>query len=470
MLGDLKSMLKKYKKSLFIFRRDLRLNDNLGLIQALKNSETVIPCFIFDPVQLSKTNEYKSNNALQFMIESLHDLDAALKKHSHGLYFFHGSPDTVVDHIIKTEQVDAIFLNKDYTPYSKHRDELIKKVCQKREIQLHDYHDLLLNAPEDVLKKDGTPYAVFTAFFKKASLNHVAQPEKNNLHNYYAKPIKIAKGISLCKDLAPAKNENIFVHGGRDEALKILKHLDRYKDYDKERDFPYVQRTTGLSAHLKFGTCSVREAYAAIRTRLGVGHPLCKQLYWRDFFTHIAHHFPHVFGNPYVAKFKKLPWKNDPDAFQAWCDGTTGFPIVDAGMRQLNTTGFMHNRVRMIVASFLTKDLHIDWRWGEKYFATQLVDYDPSVNNGNWQWAASTGCDAQPYFRIFNPWLQQKKFDADCMYIKQWVPELKTFSAKQIHALAKPGVQLPGYPAKIVDHSKESALAKKVYRACSSVK
>lgn len=457
-------MLKKYKKSLFIFRRDLRLDDNTGLAQALKLSEVVIPSFIFDPLQISNNNPYKSNNAIQFMIESLQVLDIQLQKFDSKLYLFHGSPDAVVDKIIKNEQVNAIFINKDYTRYSQQRDERIEMVCKKNKISFHDHHDLLLNEPETALKKDGKPYTIFTPFYKNASSIPVVEPIKNHFKNYFTKPIGDAVSSTIYKKILPESNPDIFVHGGLQQAQAILKHLGAYKDYPNERDYPYVEKTTGLSAHLKFGTCSVRQAYAAIKSELGVGHDLLRQLYWRDFFTHIAYNFPHVFGHAYNNKFKTLPWKNDEKMFKAWCDGNTGFPIVDAGMRQLNATGFMHNRVRMIVASFLTKDLHIDWRWGEKYFANKLVDYDPSVNNGNWQWSASTGCDAQPYFRIFNPWLQQKRFDPDCLYIKKWVPELKKFNSKDIHGLAKGGTRLSGYAVPLVDHAIESALAKKVYK------
>lgn len=399
------------------------------------------------------------------MLESLQELDIHLKKIGSKLFLFHGSPDDVVHKIIKNEQVNAIFVNKDYTPYSQQRDERIKKICKNNNISFHDHHDLLLNEPESVLKKDGKPYSIFTPFYKKSLSIHVVQPIKNNFKNYFSGPVKDIVSHDMYKKILATPNPTIFVHGGRKGSLKILSNLDDYKQYAQEHDYPCMEKTTGLSAHIKFGTCSVREVHAAIQKNLGRSHPLIRQLYWRDFFTHIAYHFPRVFGHAYNVKFNTLPWKNDKHQFNAWCQGTTGFPIVDAGMRQLNATGFMHNRIRMIVASFLTKDLHIDWRWGERYFASKLVDYDPSVNNGNWQWAASTGCDAQPYFRIFNPWLQQKRFDPDCLYIKKWIPELMALSPKEIHGLAKSMPKtLSGYPEPIVDHSIESALAKKVYK------
>lgn len=219
-----------------------------------------------------------------------------------------------------------------------------------------------------------------------------------------------------------------------------------------------------LSAHNKFGTCSIREVYYAIADTFSKEHTLIRELYWRDFFTHVAWNFPYVFGESFHKKFDKLKWSTNAKAFKAWCDGKTGFPVVDAAMRQLNSTGYMHNRARLIVSSFLTKDLHIDWRLGEKYFAQKLVDYDPAVNNGNWQWSASTGCDAQPYFRIFNPWLQQKKFDPICAYIKEWVPELKSVDTKIIHNWFDQAKQINGYPLPIVDHSVEAKIALSYYK------
>ena len=239
-------------------------------------------------------------------------------------------------------------------------------------------------------------------------------------------------------------------------------------NYDEERNYPSLSATTGLSAYNKFGLCSVREFFYAVVDQFSEGHTLISELYWRDFFTHIGFHHPKVFGHCFHEKYEKLHWKNDESLFQCWCEGRTGFPIVDAGMRELNATGYMHNRVRMIVASFLCKDLHIDWRWGERYFAQKLIDYDPCVNNGNWQWAASTGCDAQPYFRIFNPWLQQKKFDKEALYIKKWIPNLNNLSSSSIHNLYKEKARQKNssdYPAPIVDHFVESKKAKEMFAA-----
>jgi len=452
-------------KSLFIFRRDLRLADNRGLLRALKESKEVIPCFIFDPRQVGQKNPYRSMNCIQFMIQSLKEVDEQLHKKDSKLYFFYGTSEEIIKKLIEQEKINAVYCNRDYTPFSIKRDDEIKKICIHHGAEFIQTSDLLLHEPEDVLTGNNTPYSIFTAFYKKALTLPVAQPEFKMPDNFYHKPIKNSLGKEIFKKVLPKTNKNIWAKGGQTEAFTILKSIKNLAKYQKTRDFPELP-TSNLSAHLKFGTISIRQAYWHIAQTLGKNHPLLRQLYWRDFFTHVAFHSPFVFGHAFHEKYDKLPWNNNKKDFQAWCDGKTGFPIVDAGMRQLNTTGWMHNRVRMIVASFLVKDLHIDWRWGEQYFAQQLVDYDPAVNNGNWQWNASTGCDAQPYFRIFNPWLQQKKFDPKCDYIKKWVPELKDVPIRAIHAWNNPKDHvLKNYPKPIVDHSKESALAKQVYKS-----
>jgi len=454
-----------FKKSLFIFRRDLRIDDNLAFLEAAKNSEIIIPCFIFDPVQVGGKNRYKSANAVQFMIESLKDLNDCLKKRGGALYFFYGSPEKIVKKLLNECSLDAVFVNHDYTPFSKKRDARIQRVCEKNNSAFNAYHDALLCSPEQVLKKDGSPYTIFTPFFKRALQNTIAHPRKLPAAHFYAKKISGSLNLKAIDTMLPNTNPSLFTHGGARKALTILKKIKIFSHYAIEKDFPALQKTTGLSAHLKFGTISVRQVYWAIANAFNKNHPLVRQLYWRDFFTHIAHFFPHVFGASFHKKYATVSWLNDKKMFHAWCEGKTGFPLVDAGMRQLNKTGFMHNRVRMIVASFLTKDLHIDWRWGERYFATKLVDYDPAVNNGNWQWAASTGCDAQPYFRIFNPWLQQKRFDKEAVYIKKWLPELVSVAAIDLHRWPKSCSQYPfiSYPSPVVDHNKESQKAKKLF-------
>lgn len=454
--------MKNYNLSLFIFRRDLRLEDNTALVNALQQSEQVIPCFVFDPRQIGNENEFKSDNAIQFMIESLEDLQKQLKNNKGKLYLFYGKAEDIVEKLFKELPIDAIFLNKDYTPFSINRDAKIEVHALENKAQFRCYDDILLNDPEEIMTTNGTPYSVFTAYFKKTSKIKVSESQSNNYENYYKKDIKLEKE-DLLKKILRNGNKNLWERGGRNNALKILKKLSKFKDYAKIRDYP-SKDTTYLSAHNKFGTVSIREVYHAICDQLSKDHLLIKQLYWRDFYTYVAYHSPFVYGHAYKEKYDNLEWNYNKKNFEAWCNGKTGFPIVDAGMRQLNETGFMHNRVRMIVASFLTKDLHIDWLQGEKYFAQKLVDYDPAVNNGNWQWVSSTGCDAQPYFRIFNPWAQQEKFDPKCVYIKQWVPELKNIDPKKIHKLYKLDIEIKNYIKPIIDHDIERKEALKRYK------
>ena len=452
-----------YPLALHIFRRDLRLQDNTALIAALTASACVIPCFIFDKRQIEH-NDYKSDNSIQFMITSLRELDAELKQKQSKLYFFYGIAEDVVKQLIETLPIQAVFANRDYTPFSKMRDHKIEDICRRHKIDFHIYADALLNEPEDVHKENKEPYTVFTPFFRKASTLHVKPVQKKSFDHYYRKKIAFEDKKTLIR-LSQLHNPNLFVKGGRLEALSLLTKIKKLSDYEKTRNIPAFSGTTKLSAHNKFGTLSIREVYAAIVKAFGNQHTLITELYWRDFFTHIAFHFPHVFDGPFHKKYAGLTWSNNQQHYRAWCEGRTGFPIVDAGMRELNISGFMHNRVRMIVASFLVKDLHIDWCWGEKYFAQKLIDYDPAVNNGNWQWAASTGCDAQPYFRIFNPWLQQKTYDPECLYIKRFVPELARLSVKAIHALNTTSLpSFTNYPSLLIDHSIESQKTKRMYK------
>lgn len=452
-------MQKPFKKALFLFRRGLRLDDNTGLIAACEQADQVIPAFVFDPRQVDK-NAYRSDNCVQFMVESLKDLQGQLKAKGGKLYLFYGQQDKVVGQLIKKEKLDAVFMNRDYTPFAKRRDAQIRKVC-KDKAEVHVYGDYLLNEPEEVHKSDGKHYTVFTPFYNSAKQHKVRKPKKNNHKNYFNKPIT-QESKDPFKKVLKEENKELHVRGGRTQGLKLLKRATKLSKYNKERDLLAEDGTTNLSAHNKFGTVSIREVYEQVKASRN--EPLVRQLYWRDFFTHIAFHFPKVFGSAFHDKYDKVKWDNSKAHFKRWCGGATGFPVVDAGMRQLNQTGYMHNRARMIVASFLVKDLLIDWRWGEKYFAQQLVDYDPSVNNGSWQWAASTGCDAAPYFRIFNPWLQQKKYDPHSEYIKRWVPELKDLSTKEINSLDKKRPENLGYPEPIVDHKERSAKAKAAFK------
>ena len=452
-----------FQTSLFIFRRDLRVADNLGLNAALAQSKQVIACFILDPRQI-EPHPYQSRAGLQFMVEALTDLHQQLQAQGGQLHFFQDSAPGVIRHLQQTQGIDAVYVNRDYTPFSQQRDLEIARICNELGVHFHTQADALLNEPEDILNGNGQPYQVFTAFYKRCRQNPVDLP----------RPLLAKRFIKLdssfddsCLDLLRQPHNNATI-GGRSPAVALLEDLGRCRDYAEQRDFPVLSATSDLSAYLKFGCCSVREAYYAVLQQLGSEHSLLRQFYWRDFFHHIAFHFPKVFGHAFHSQYDAIVWRNDREDFQRWADGHTGFPIVDAGMRQLKQTGTLHNRVRMIVASFLVKDLHISWRWGERYFAQHLVDYDPCVNNGNWQWAASTGCDAQPYFRIFNPWLQQQRFDPDCVYIKRWIPELRSFSPKVIQQWHK--TPLAGtYPPPMLDHGERSQQAKRLYQQAAVI-
>jgi deoxyribodipyrimidine photo-lyase len=434
-------------RSLFIFRRDLRIEDNTGLIEALNDSDEVILAFIYDPRQVDSPDA--SSNALQFMAESLADLHKQAGALGGRLNFFKGIAEDVVDVLLSTEKIDAVYLNRDYTEFSRKRDLAIKNVCARHDRVFRQFSDILLHEPEEILRK-GEPYRVFTPYFRSSMAFRKRMPASPGKNSFHRGLISTGSGA-----IAFTGKSNIAIRGGRENALEVLGSLERFRNYDHERDIPSVP-TTMLSAHLKFGTVSIREVYHAIQATLGDNHALLRQLMWRDFWTYVGFHFPKTWSCM-QERFNNIKWENDEGKFKAWCDGKTGYPIVDAGMRQLNETGFMHNRLRMVVASFLTKDLHIDWRWGEKYFRAKLLDYDPLVNNGNWQWAAGVGLDAVPYFRIFNPWLQQRKFDQECEYIKRWVPELRGFSPRAIHS-----GDMDYYPL-IVDHKRAAEKARDLY-------
>lgn len=455
----------KYKRALHIFRRDLRIEDNTALNQALSNASEVVTCFIFNDAQV-KEHPYRSVNGLAFMIESLEELSKDIAAANGKLLLLHGSHEGEVSQLIKDLSIDAVFINKDYTPFSRKRDEAVQKACASLGVECIQCFDALLVDPETFAKDDGRPYTVYTPFFKKASKLVVS------------KPVPRVKGVLLdpryrgaqvvARDFWPEVSAvDRRSLGGRSNALTILSKMSRFKQYDEERNLPALDGTTILGPHNKFGTVSIREVYHAVAKTHGEQHTLIRELYWRDFFTHIAWHFPKVFGHAFHSMYDNIKWSDDKSLLKAWCAGKTGFPIVDAGMRELVATGFMHNRVRMIVASFLVKDLHISWREGEQFFAKHLTDYDPAVNNGSWQWAASTGCDAQPYFRIFNPWLQQKKFDPDCVYIKKWVPELRQLPSAYIHTMYEQDItRSVDYPEPIVEHATQKIHAEEMFRKC----
>lgn len=461
--------MKRYAKSIFIFHRDLRLYDNTALREALSQSHEVIPIFIITPEQCGEKNTYKGAPALQFMLNSLKELDLELRKKNSRLFFFYGSTHEVVAKLIQKETIAAVFSNADYTPFAQKRDALIASMCNDTHNSFHVFHDALLHAPGDVVKKDGTPYTIYTPFLKEAQKYPVKKPQKYFFGSLYKKSLSF-KSLSftdVVKKLNSPTLTTLLHHGGRKEGLQLLKQAKQLKNYAVHRNIPALKGTSLLSPHHKFGTISIRETYHTFSQSFGSSHALIKELYWRDFFTHVGYFFPHVFQGSFKKQYDALSWSTSQKKFEAWKRGETGFPLVDAGMRELVTTGYMHNRIRMITASFLVKDLHINWQWGEKFFAQHLADYNPAVNNGNWQWVASTGCDAQPYFRIFNPWLQQKKYDPECLYIKKWIPELKNLTPKEIHQLHKTPKYLNGYPNPIVDHEKVAKETKLLFKRYS---
>ena len=445
-----------YEKSIFLFHRDLRIEDNIGLIDALNNSKEVIPCFIYDSNLIKKLKDAKFR--WNFLNESLSDLDENFKKKGIRLQIVEGIPEKSLEKIIKKHEIESIFSNTDFSNYSQKRDEKIYQMCKKNKITFHSSLDFLLHNPHDIKTNEDSPYTIYSFFYKKAKIFPTRKVTKNTKKNYSN---EIISNSSIIKP----KIRNSEIKGGRKEALKILKNLENFTDYDKVRDFPGLNQTTLLSAHNKLGTISIREIYTQIKEILGTDHTIMREIYWREFFNYILFHFPHVEKKSFKQKFQDIPWKNSEESLKKWKEGQTGFPIVDAGMRQLNLTGFMHNRVRMIVASFLTKDLHIDWKLGERYFAEKLIDYDTAVNSGNWQWAASTGCDSVPYFRIFNPWRQQERFDLNCNYIKKWIPELEKIEPKDIHNLWKNFPLNLKYPKPMVVHKNEAEITKEIFKS-----
>lgn len=449
--------MKPFSFSIHIFRNDLRLFDNTALIAALEQSEQVMPVLILDEAQTPDTNGFR------FLMNSLKELDEELKMKGSQLFIFKGIAHQVVEKLLQQQPIEAIFINREYTPSSLQRDDEIANVCKLQKVKFLAYADALLTEPELVRKPDGTPYTIFTPFFNKAKQLPVPQPNGNEYRNYFSGEVKLQNNEKIQPDFFTSTNTTLRLNGGRKEGEFFLNNIDNLSDYEETRNIPSVKGTSLLSAHHRFGTVSIRETYYQIADTFNEEHPLIRELYWRDFFTHIGFHFPHVFGHAFKEKYQQIEWATSEENFSRWCTGTTGFPIVDAGMRELVTTGFMHNRVRMIVASFLVKDLHIDWRLGEQFFATHLIDYDPAVNNGNWQWAASTGCDAQPYFRIFNPWSQQQKFDPECIYIKKWIPELRIYSPKIIHKMAETPLLNSAYVQPIIKHEEEAHYSKMLF-------
>lgn len=460
-------MSKALQKSVFIFRRDLRLEDNLGLLTALEQSAEVIPLFIFDPRQIDPNeNEYFSAPAFSFMVRSLAELDEALKARGSKLQVCEGIPEETIKSLIKDDGIDGVFVNKDYTPFARKRDGAIAKVCEENDVAFSRHDDCALAELEDIRTGQDKIYTVFTPFMKKAMEQTVSEPRKNNFSNYFAKRLK-TKTVAL-KDYTIEHQETWVLGGGREEGLGLQNENQYLTNYKNRRNLPSDNGTSLLSAHHKFGTVSIRESYHMAVKHSGRGSHFISELYWRDFYMYITYHFPVVFKKSFLPWANELKWINDKKQFAAWCEGKTGVPMVDAGMRELNATGWMHNRSRMIVASYLTKNLLINWRWGEKYFAQHLIDYDPAQNNGGWQWSASTGADPRP-LRIFNPFTQAQKYDAEAEYIKQWVSELSDVDIKLLtNGKVVDFSEHADYPAPLVDQTKTFHRAMETYKTAKA--
>ena len=449
--------MEKITKGAYLFTRDLRLDDNPALNEALMRCHEVLPLFILDPRQGEGDSTF-NRHAFSFMMESLQELSEALSRRGGVLAVIRGRPEEVLDRLLKESRIRALFFQRDYTPVAGEREKDLTDVCRKHQAEIHMIHQNLLFPPGSLLTRSGEPYRVFTPFKKRAFQLEVSVPQTCHEGRFSSS----SPAGSIPPDRLQELKGDSLNEGGRMRGLKRFRaFLDR-GDYTTLRDFPAREATSGISAHLNFGTLSVREAWHTAMEELGDAETFLSELLWRDFFTHIAFHFPRVFQGSFHKRYDDIPWEEPGVRFEQWCRGETGFPLVDAGMRQLNETGFMHNRVRMAAASFLIKDLHIHWREGERYFAEQLADYDPCVNNGNWQWAASTGCDAVPYFRIMNPWLQQKRFDPRGDYITSWIPELSGLPAHDLHS---PGLPKKGYLRPLVDHRRERLETLSRYRS-----
>ncbi len=420
--------------TLFWFRRDLRLQDNAGLYHALKENNEVLPIFIFDSEILDKLED-KSDLRVAFIHQSLTLMQKQLEEIGSSLLVLHGNPVE----IFKQLNPKAVYTNHDYEPYARHRDGLVKKILEEKGIAFKTFKDQVIFEKDEVVKDDGKPYTVFTPYSRKW---------KSKLEDSTLKSYPTEKHFDSFKRVTPLPLPSLSEIGFQETNFSFPERLVKQsivEQYDKQRNFPAIAGTTKLSVHLRFGTVSIRKL---AQVALKKNETWLNELIWRDFYHTILWHFPQVQTKAFKPAYDKIEWRNNEKEFAAWCEGKTGYPIVDAGMRELNTTGFMHNRVRMITASFLTKHLLIDWRWGEAYFAKKLLDFDLAANNGGWQWAASSGCDAAPYFRVFNPQLQTEKFDPKLEYIKKWVPEFGTTS----------------YPKPIVEHKFARERVLKVYK------
>jgi deoxyribodipyrimidine photo-lyase len=427
--------------SIFWFRRDLRLNDNCGLFHGLENNKSVLPLFIFDRAILSRLED-KDDARVSFIHQEIRRLASELNQLGSELRCEYGDPLEVFQNLLKSFKIKAIYTNHDYEPYALSRDQTIADLLKSSGTGFFTFKDQVIFEKSEVTKEDGSPYTVFTPYSKKwksilRQSDFQSYPTETVFNSFY----KAGRQSEI-----PSLEQMGFIQSPIEFPDRLVE-TPVLQTYSEKRDFPAIKGTSRLSLHLRFGTISIRYL---VRAALENSETWLNELIWREFYQMILWNFPKVVGNSFKPPYDRIEWVNDPKQFQAWCAGKTGYPIVDAGMRELNATGFMHNRVRMIVASFLTKHLLIDWRWGEAYFARKLLDFELASNNGGWQWAAGCGCDAAPYFRVFSPAIQTEKFDKKAEYIRKWVPEFDD-----------PFL----YPKPIVEHKFARERAISVYKA-----
>lgn len=428
--------------TIFWFRRDLRISDNAGLYYALKNNPEVQPIFIFDTTILDKL-ENKKDARVCFIYEIISRLKKELNRLGSDLKVYQGIPENIFKELID-QGITKIYTNRDYEPEAIKRDKAIYDLCLKNGINFIAKKDQVIFDRHEILKSDGSPYTIYTPYSKKW---------KELLNDFYLNPYPVSKYLDNLRQSAPESLITLSKLGFEKTSIPpTIPEIDLsiIETYDETRNFPAIHGTSRLSIHLRFGTVSIRKLAKIAAQK---NDKWLNELIWRDFYQMILYHFPQTVDQSFKAKYDHIIWDNNEEHFDAWCQGETGYPIVDAGMRELNETGYMHNRVRMITASFLTKHLLIDWRWGERYFAEKLLDFDLASNVGGWQWAAGSGCDAAPYFRIFNPYLQTKKFDPQEKYIKKWVPEYQSSS----------------YPKVIIDHKRARERALDRYKSALSI-
>lgn len=436
--------------AIFWHRRDLRLHDNAGLYHALRESLPVLPLFIFDTDILGNLAE-KKDTRVEFIHHHITQLHRQLEALGSTLRVEHGRPAEVWKRLLNELPVGAVYTNHDYEPYALQRDEEIRQLLSGRGIPLHTYKDHVIFERQEVVKDDGLPYTVFTPYSRKwraALLSRTDQPG-DAASSFYLKSYPNEQYFHRFASLPPAPLPSLETLGFERAGIpfpssEVARSVIR--NYDKTRDIPGISGTSRLGVHFRFGTISIREK---ARHALSLNDTYLNELIWRDFYAMILSNFPHVAHRAFRPEYDRIEWRQDEAGFQRWCEGLTGYPLVDAGMRELAATGYMHNRVRMVAASFLTKHLLIDWRLGEAWFAQKLLDFDQASNNGGWQWAAGCGTDAAPYFRVFNPVAQQEKFDPDLVYVRRWVPEYGTSR----------------YPAPIVEHKMARERCLEVYKA-----